>query len=265
MILRVVYFWHLAAKIFSYASFGIFSALFSLAFPVLFICSGFNLRRFLKLARKINQIFFRFFVWEMTALGILKVRVKNRERLENLHSKVVVANHPSFLDVVILFSLIPNANCIVKGTLAKTPFVRNIVNPLFIPNSIPFENQLERAKAGLAAGESLIVFPEGTRTVPGEPLLLKKGAARFAVYSECDVFPIYIGGNEKIGLRKKDGFFSFHPTERYHYNLEVLPLIPVQKFLDHPIPAAVSLLTEEMRRTFEKCRERDPEVEPVRR
>lgn len=248
---QTVYAWHLATKVFTYASFGFFSTLFSLLFPILFIAVGFNKRRFFRLSRKFNHIYFQFLVLEMTVLGLVKVHVRHRERLKNLSARIVVANHPSFLDVVILFSLIPNANCIVKGSLSKTPFVRNIVNALFISNAIPFERQLELAKRGLDNGESLIIFPEGTRTRQGEPSHLKKGAARFALHSGRDVQPITIGGNEKIGLRKGDRFFSYHPTERYHYDLDVLEPIPVKKFQSHPLPAAVNLLTEEMRKVLE--------------
>lgn len=255
IVYRAVYVWHLAAKVFTYASFGIFSTLFSLLFPILFVAAGFNQKRFFRICRTLNRIYFRFLVLEMTTLGLVKVHIRHRERLKNLSSKIVVANHPSFLDVVILFSLIPNANCIVKGSLSKTPFVQNIVNALFISNAIPFERQLERAKCGLDAGESLIIFPEGTRTRPGVPLLLKKGAARFALHSGRDVQPVHIGGNEKIGLRKGDRFFSFHPTERYHYDLDILEPIPVQKFRGHPQPAAVNLLTEEMRKVLEAERQ----------
>ena len=71
--------------------------------------------------------------------------------------------------------------------------------------------------------------------------------------------PIYIGGNEKIGLQKHDKYFSFHPTERYHYNIDILEPIDTKKYSSHSEPAAVNLLTEELRETFESYRKNDPE------
>ncbi len=260
VIQKVAYFYRLFAKVFSYVSFGICSLLFSsIGFPLLFILSGFSKNRFQYLARKIVHIYFKIFVWEMRLLGVLSLRIENSDRLSKISPNVIVANHPSFLDVVILLSIIPRANCIVKGTLAKTPFVRKFVQTLYIPNSIPFSEQLEKSTQSIHSGNSLIIFPEGTRTVPGELMNFKKGAARFALHAKCDILPIYIGGNEKIGIRKHDPFFSTHPTERYHCRLKILNPISIQKFNAHSPSAAVIYLTEEMRETLENCRNRDPE------
>ena len=257
---RIIYIWRLIAKVFVYAIYGICSSLYMILFPVIFTLSGFSKKRFRNIARTINFYFFQFFVFLMKLLGILTVNIKNKNRLKEIHSCVVVANHPSFLDVLILFSLIPKANCIVKGTLSKTPFVNAIGNLFFIPNTLPFETQLQDAKIGMDAGETLIIFPEGTRTIPKEPLHFKKGAARFALFADKNIQPIYIGGNEKIGIRKHDKFFSFHPTSRYHYNLEILDPITLEKFKAHPEPSAISLLTNEMQKILEACRENDSEL-----
>lgn len=86
-----------------------------------------------------------------------------------------------------------------------------------------------------------------------------KRRSYFALHAQCDVLPIYIGGNEKIGIRKHDAFLSTHPTERYHYRIEVLNPIPIRKFEEFPHSAAVIYLTEEMQETLENRRDRDPE------
>lgn len=257
---KVAYFYRLLAKVFSYASFGICSLIFSsVGFPLLFAVSGFSKKRFRCFARKIVYVYFKIFVWEMRAIGVLSLHIEGTDRISKISPSVIVANHPSFLDVVILLSIFPDASCIVKGTLARTPFVRKFVRTLYIPNSLPFNEQLEKSTQSIRSGSSLIIFPEGTRTVPGKLMKFKKGAARFALNARCDVLPIYIGGNEKIGIRKNDPFFSVHPTERYHYRLKILNPIPIQKFDAYPHSAAVIYLTEEMRETLENCRDRDPE------
>ncbi len=257
---KVAYFYRLFAKAFSYFSFGVCSPFFSsLGFPLLFILSGFSKKRFQSLARKTVHVYFKIFVWEMRLLGVLTLHVENSAKISRFSPGVIVANHPSFLDVVILLSIVPSANCIVKGTLADTPFVRKIVRALYIPNSLPFHEQLERSTRSIRSKTPLIVFPEGTRTIPGKLMDFKKGAARFALHAQCDVLPIYIGGNEKIGIRKHDAFLSTHPTERYHYRIEVLNPIPIRKFEALPHSAAVIYLTEEMRETLENRRDRDPE------
>lgn len=257
---RILYVWHLLAKLISYFTFGVCSLLFSsVGFPLLFILSGFSERRFSKLARTVIYLFFKAFVWEMRLLGILTLRIEHPEKLKGIRSSVIVANHPSFLDIVILLSLIPKATCLIKGSLTETPFVRRIVKPLYIPNHIPFEQQLERVQESLLRGEPLIIFPEGTRTVPKNPMLFKKGAARFALFAKCPVQPIYIGGNQKVGLRKSDPFFCFHPTERYHYNLEILDPISTENFQGLSPAAQATHLTESMQAVLESRRSADPE------
>ena len=254
---KIAYAYRLCAKVFSYFSFGVCSLLFSsVGFPILYVASGFSQKRFQRLARKIVHRYFKIFLWEMRLMGVLAWRTENLSQFK-IFPGVVVANHPSFLDVVILLAIIPNANCIVKGSLAKTPFVRSFVKALYIPNDMPFEKELELAAQSIREGSPLIIFPEGTRTVPDKPMRFKKGAARFALYAQSDILPIYIGGNEKIGLRKNDPFFSAHPTERYRYRIKALRPIPIRKFAGFSPSAAVIHITEELQETLENERDRE--------
>ena len=101
-------------------------------------------------------------------------------------------------------------------------------------------------------GNNLIIFPEGTRSKPGEPWEFKKGAARFALYAKREVVPIFFGGNEKIGLRKHDKLLQFHPTERYLYNLKVLPTISIKEYENIPITKSATKLTHKMKEILEK-------------
>jgi len=188
----------------------------------------------------------------MERVGCIKVNIENKEMLKDLHSKVVIANHPSLIDVVILISLIPDTDCIVKGALVENKFISGIVRNLYIPNTRTFEDQLEIANNSMKEGNNLIIFPEGTRSRPGEPWVFKKGAARFALYSGNDVLPIYFGGNEKIGLRKHDKMLQFHPTERYIFNIKVLPQISIEEYRDMPMSKSAIKLTEKMKQVLEQ-------------
>ena len=188
-----------------------------------------------------------------------KFKVEHRERLKGLHSKIIIANHPSLLDVVLLFSIIPNADCIVKGALGKNRFVSGIVNSIYILNSESFDQQMAEVKRTTDQGNNLIIFPEGTRSEPGKPWFFKKGAARFAIGCQRDVVPIYFGGNEIIGLRKHDKLVSYHPREQYHFYLDVLETISVEPYLEGHQGAQVAALTKEMQRRLEERRELDPE------
>lgn len=250
---KIKYFIRLASKLSSFAVFGIGSFILGTAlFPVLHLLSGFSGVRFRKMARYFISKSFVLFVKYVEITGSMRVSIKHRELLKGAKSKVIIANHPSLLDVVILISLIPNADCIVKGALIDNKFVSAIIRNLYIPNTLPFEKQLELAAQSMAEGNNLIIFPEGTRSRTGEPWAFKKGAARFAIYSKSDIIPVYFGGNEKTGLRKYDKMLSHHPTERYFYNLEVLPQISVTEYLDMPASKSAILLTDTMKEVLEQ-------------
>ena len=250
---KIRYIRRVLAKLFCFAFFGICSLILAiLLFPIIHIITGFNERRFKIFVRKFNHQYFKIFVKIAEHLGAIRLTVENRDSLKNLRSKVVIANHPSLFDVVILFSLIPNANCIVKGELIQNKFISLIIKNLYIPNNIPFEDQLEMAKSSMDEGNNLIIFPEGTRSKPGEPWEFKKGAARFALYAKREVVPIFFGGNEKIGLRKHDKLLQFHPTERYLYNLKVLPTISIKEYENIPITKSATKLTHKMKEILEK-------------
>ena len=250
---KIRYIRRVFAKLFCFAFFGICSLILTiLLFPIIHIITGFNERRFKIFVRKFNHQYFKIFVKIAELLGAIQLTVENKDSLKDLRSKVVIANHPSLFDVVILFSLIPNANCIVKGELIQNKFISLIIKNLYIPNNIPFEDQLEMAKSSMDEGNNLIIFPEGTRSKPGEPWEFKKGAARFALYAKREVVPIFFGGNEKIGLRKHDKLLQFHPTERYIYNLKILKPIPVKEYESMPLTKSATKLTHKMKEILEK-------------
>lgn len=131
--------------------------------------------------------------------------------------KIIAPNHPSLLDVVILFSLIPGANCIVRGGLLHT-VVGSIVRVLYIANNEDID-ELKRACAdSLAKNETLIIFPEGTRTKQGMPVTIKRGFACVSLFADAPVVPLYIGGNDKEGLRKQDPFWQINDAGCYSYS-----------------------------------------------
>ena len=249
---KIRYIRRVFVKLFCFAFFGACSLILVLLFPTMYILAGFSEKKFKKMARKFNHQYFKLFVKTASILGAIELSVENKEALANIRSKVVIANHPSLFDVVILFSLIPNADCIVKGELIQNKFISLIIKNLYIPNNIPFEKQLEQAKNSIAEGNNLIIFPEGTRSKPEESWEFKKGAARFALYSNSDVIPIFYGGNEKIGLRKHDKLLQFHPTEKYLYELKVLAPISIKEFADMPMTKSATKLTHKMKEILEK-------------
>lgn len=256
--IKILYYQRITVKLLCFALFGAGSFfLASVFFPIIIAFTFLSPLRFQKIARKSVSVTFALFIKIMVFFKGITFKVNHRERIENLHSKIIIANHPSLLDVVMLISLIPNADCMVKASLGGKNILRGIVNRLYIPNSLHFEEVIENCIASLDQGNCFIIFPEGTRTRPGKPFHLKKGAARIALAAKKDIIPIYFGGNEKIGLRKYDRLLSFHPTEPYHYILSVLEPISISDYTHFPAPKAAQLLTDQFQEVFTRAKELD--------
>ena len=134
-----------------------------------------------KSARKTVHYTFKFFIGLMAFLGVFRFDLAHAKALAKLQGQLVLANHPSLIDVVVLISIIPNADCVVKAHLFRNPFLRGVVkNTGYISNDDP-EELLADCRRSLAAGNNLIVFPEGTRTSIGKKPKFQRGAANIAL------------------------------------------------------------------------------------
>ena len=202
-------------------------------------------KRFQKHGRRFISCAFKLFIFMMHGLGGLNLEVDNRKNYRKLLSKIVVANHPSILDVVMLISLIPNADCIVNAKL-NHGILRGIVSQLFILNSLNLEDLIRTCEESLMYGNCIIIFPEGTRTPRKGRVILKKGAARIAMVSGCSIIPLHIGGTDKYGLGKKDPWIGFNPRERYIYDISMGDEINPEKYRSLPTPAAVRAINMEI-------------------
>jgi len=243
---RPLYIYRIAAKLFSFFMFGLGSlVLVTIAFPIMRLVLH-PRERFRKYGRRLVSSTFRLFVFIMHFIGIVNLKIDDREKYRNLSSKIIVANHPSLIDVVILISLIPNADCIVNGYVGDIFIVKEIVRQLYILNSLDLDSVLRSCAESLKQGNCLIIFPEGTRTRRSGKIILKKGSARVALYSGYNIVPIHIGGTDKYGLGKKDPMFSFNTRNRWVYNLNMGPEISPEKYRDLSAPKAVRAITREM-------------------
>lgn len=120
------------------------------------------------------------------------VEVRGRQWLAQAEGKLVVANHPMYLDVVALVGLLPQADCVVKQAMWRNRFYGRFVRVAgYIGNADPV-GLLHDCVQALQQGRTLILFPEGTRSTPGAPLHFERGAAQVAVRSGCDILPVMV-------------------------------------------------------------------------
>ena len=138
-------------------------------------------------------------VWLFEMTRLIKVDGGNLGRYSGC---VIVANHPSLIDVVLVSVLVPKTLYVAKHALLKNPFLATIVRNTSLPDD---ERLPEAAAPYLADGWNVLVFPEGTRSPrPGEIRPFHRGAAQLALRTGAKVVCVGISLTHAIlGKRQK--------------------------------------------------------------
>jgi 1-acyl-sn-glycerol-3-phosphate acyltransferase len=196
-----------------------------------------------KRIRRMIRLAFRFFVGFMHQTGGISYSFSGEERLGR-PGQLIVANHPSLIDIVLLIAFTPGAGCVVKRAAWRNPAMVIVVSAAgYVPNA-PTDLMIERATALLAAGECLIMFPEGTRTVPNRPVHFHRGAASVALRAASVVTPVFIHV-EPPSLGKSMRWYQL-PEPRAHFALRVGNDIDPAAFRNGPLPIASRALNEHL-------------------
>jgi len=169
----------------------------------------------------------KIFVWLMYALRLIDIKITNSQKLKQLRGNIVVANHPSLIDVVILVSKIPNSICIVKDGLFKNLFIKSLIRRVYLSNSMSPQDFLVAATKDLDDGYNIIIFPEGTRTQKNKPIHLHRGFAYLQMHSGHDIQPIHIQNNPHI-LGKHSPWYRVGDKTSV-YTLKIMPKITFNK------------------------------------
>lgn len=244
--------WRWLGTAFSFFVFGLGGTLIPIVVvPVLYSLPGSKLQREQRTQKVIHHAF-RFYIGMMRVLGVLSYQISGIEKLQG--AKLILANHPSLIDVIFLIALIPNANCVVKSKLIRNPFTRGPVKAAgYIINDNP-EEVIAAAAVAFAKGHALIVFPEGTRTTPLQPLYFKRGAANISIRAVADITPVIIDCHPTT-LTKDDRWYQV-PAKKVHFQIHVKDPIQIEPYLQKRIIPSqqVRLLTSDLEAYFNKER-----------
>lgn len=220
--------WRILATGLSFVAFGLGGLLLGgLVLPLLLGVVRDPQRR-QRLARRLVQQAFAGHVALMHRLGVLTYQIEGRERLDR-QGLLVLANHPTLIDVVFLVSLLPNADCVVKRAVALNPFMRGPVRAAGYVSNDDGAGLVDDCIGAVRAGGNLVIFPEGTRSVPGQPPRLQRGAANIAVRGRFDITPVTITCVPAT-LSKGQKWYRV-PSRRFHIRVQVGEDIPIAPFL----------------------------------
>jgi 1-acyl-sn-glycerol-3-phosphate acyltransferase len=247
MISWISYYWRLFATGLCFTVFGLSAAIFGmLVFPLMRLApgeAGAHRRR----VRATFRVFMRSFVAFMSAVGVLTYEFEGASRLGK-PGQIVLANHPSLIDVVFLIAFTPQATCIVKEALFHNPFTRWPVTAAGYVSNGSTLTMVERASQALRDGQNVIVFPEGTRTTPGQALQFHRGAASIAVRAASVVTPVYIRCDPTT-LAKNMPWHRI-PDRRVRLSLRVGSDIDLAPYRAAPAPLASRAFNEHLLKVF---------------
>ena len=241
------YYWRLVVTALSFATFAIGAIVVgALLLPLVRLApASREIRR--KRARDVVRVSLRLFVGVMHRLGGMTYDFRGVERLGR-PGQLIVANHPSLIDVVFLLAFIRCANCVVKQGLWRNPLTRGAVTLAEYITNDPTAAMIDASATALGQGETLIMFPEGTRTAPGKPLAFHRGAANVALRAAQVLTPVYIRC-EPTTLTKAESWHRI-PARRPRFTLLVGEDLDLARYRGRPLPLASRQLNDDLHALF---------------
>ncbi|MDM8537930.1 lysophospholipid acyltransferase family protein, partial [Desulfobacterales bacterium HSG17] len=168
--------------------------------------------------QKLNNIFFKSFfrLFKVITPGL---SYNIQDEVQAVRSSVIVSNHISYLDPILLVSLFEKQKTVVKSVFFKVPVFGWILKTSgYIPSSTGGEfdlimiRHIEEMGSYLASGGNLFIFPEGTRSRNASIGKFSKGAFKIARQSKAPIQVLYIKNTNKLYRPDKFWFNTCVPN-----------------------------------------------------
>ena len=156
---------------------------------------------------KNRAVIHRLLVYQSITLSALmpiwKVKFEGNIKVKKEITFVIISNHQSILDILLLNSLKMRFKWISKIETYKVPFIGwylKMAGYITVDrgNSESKEEMLEKSYRCLKEGTSIMIFPEGTRSVDGQIGFFKRGAFQLAISANVPILPVLIDGTGDI-------------------------------------------------------------------
>lgn len=234
-----------------FAVFGIYGALMSaLLVPLYSVVVRDRVRRAHGIRRVVHYLL-RAYIGLMQALRLIDLEVIGLDRVPPPGS-LIVANHPSLIDALILLAHIDGGVVVAKRSLQINPFTSAAIRGANYVVNDDAVALIDACRNRISAGESLVLFPECTRTAADGVIRLRRGAAQIAVRSGCSVIPVTIEFSEPL-LTKESRWWMAPKVRPRVRVVGHTPIDPAQ-FLQghHSVSLAARRLTEHLRVLYVK-------------
>lgn len=230
--------------------FGLFGLLFKIVLlPYTWQAERNTLKEQLK-ARYLVGTIWAIFVRYLGLTGVATVSYHGFDRLGK-PGQLILVNHPSLLDVVFILSKVRNLNCIVKKDLLQNPVMKSpILACGFIPNDQSLE-MVEQCDQLLKEGQTLLIFPEGTRTGWDGKISFNRGPVSIGLRSAKVITPVVIKMSAP-NFKKGQPWWKV-PKQKLHYDFMVgEDIYPEDWLREKPLPIAARKLNEELQLYFQR-------------
>ncbi len=178
--------------------------------------------------QRLNSQFYRIF-FAIVKAAAPRQKLELDDKLASINSSVIVCNHLSYLDPLLLIALFPRHRTIVKSRFFATPiFGWMITRSGYIPDTTegPFARimvrQLETMAAYLAAGGNLFIFPEGTRSRDGRIGPFNNSAFKIARLCKAPISVLELKNSDRLFT---PGKFFFNTREKNTISITVIDRI----------------------------------------
>jgi len=211
--------------------------LFFVALAIRILTAPFDPNR--RVLQRFSCLWASFYIW---VNPFWQIRVKGLEHVDRRKVYVMISNHQSMADILVVYRTLLHFKWVSKDILFKTPFLGwNMILNGYVPikrgDAESRKQCMQACRAWLDKGSSVFFFPEGTRSETGAMRPFKLGAFQLALDSGVDILPMVIRGSREA-LPKHSALIHTHSD----MEIEVLPPIAVRR--SDSQEAAVALADE---------------------
>jgi 1-acyl-sn-glycerol-3-phosphate acyltransferase len=190
-------------------------------------------------------------------IPIWKVKIEAREKADRKATYVIISNHQSILDIIIINCLRYRFSWISKIENMKRPVLGwYLTMARYITvdrgNKESKEDMIEQSYSCLMRGTSIMMFPEGTRSVNGEIGFFKRGAFQLAIRANKPILPVVIDGTGKVLPKHGLIFKAGHKIK-----IKVLDPVPPESFNTDDCDALALKFNTFMTRALKELRAED--------
>jgi len=218
-------------------------ALFPIALAIWAVTAAFDRRRVV--LHQFTCLWASLYTWTNP---LWPVTITGLEHFRRGVTYVMVANHRSLLDILVLFRLFRHFKWVSKIEIFKVPCIGwNMVLNGYVKlrrgDAASIAEMMQACDGLLAEGNSIMMFPEGTRSIDGRLRAFKHGAFTLAQRAQVPLLPIVLTGTSEA-LPKR----GFVLQGRHDIRVRILPEIPYESFAH----LSTEELTESVRRLFQR-------------